>query len=177
MFHGEICTYCICGDSGGHLDGRDGRASIGPLRRQMARYNNSSGCRTNQSLKFARGQEAGFAGPPSLVRAATLQPHGGRRGAVVRPGVARRGGWVRPAHYAGRQGRCDRRRRGDRLCERPHRRRMGGFAARAGHVLVLHRSEPDAGFLGLLPVTAHVWSGCHDAAANRHRAGRTAIGR
>jgi hypothetical protein len=84
-----------------------------------------------------------------------------RRGAVVRPGVVhpgvvRPGGWVRPAHYSWRPGGAIAAGARDRLRCRCHRGGMGGCATSARLLLVLHRSEPDPGFLGRLPLTVNV---------------------
>ena len=75
------------------------------------------------------------------------------RPGVVRPGVVRPGGWVRPAHYYWRPGGAIAAGAaiGVRGCG--HRCSLGGFATCAWLLLVLHRSEPDAGVLGRLPVT------------------------
>ena len=81
-----------------------------------------------------------------------------RRGAVVAPGVARPGAWVRPAHYAWRPGGAIAAGAAIGFRRSRHGGGMGGFAAGAGLLLVLHRSEPDAGLLGCLPVIAHVRS-------------------
>ena len=75
------------------------------------------------------------------------------------------------------QGRSHRGRCCHRLCNRRHGRRLGRRGSRSRHVLVLHGSIAHAGLLGLLPVTASVWSRCHDVAADRDRAERTTVGR
>ena len=98
MFHGEICTYCICGEFGGHPDGRDGRASIGPGSASKWFASTTAKAKINRLLKFARGPEARFAGPPSSVRAAT-RPAGqwcaGARWSVLAVARPRRAGYVR----------------------------------------------------------------------------------
>jgi hypothetical protein len=48
---------------------------------------------------------------------------------------------------------------------------------RGHHWFGWFRSESDAGILGRPSVSANVWSYGHDAAADRHRAERSAIGR
>ena len=71
--------------------------------------------------------------------------HDGRR-------RARRLGAARLVRLAAR--RRNRRRCGDRRRDSGHSRGLGRCGSRAGHVLVLHRSVPDPGLLGLLPVMA-----------------------
>src|ERR1700730_15677876 len=81
-----------------------------------------------------------------------------RRGAVVRPGVVRPGGWVRPAHHYWRPGGAIAAGGCPWICRRGLCCSGGGIATGARLLLVLHRSEPDSGLLGRLPVIAHVGS-------------------
>ena len=77
------------------------------------------------------------------------------RGPAVRPGGAAR---CPPrcmgaaCHVSLAARRRDRGRRSDWRCNGRNGRRLGGRSTGAGHVLVLHRSLPHTGILGLLPI-------------------------
>ena len=79
------------------------------------------------------------------------------RGPVARPGVSarlrrRRRPLGAACHVSLAARRRDRGRRSDWRCNGRNGRRLGGRSTGAGHVLVLHRSLPHTGILGLLPI-------------------------
>ena len=93
--------------------------------------------------------------------------------------ICRRLGAARLVQVAG--GRRDRRRCGAGFRDGGSGSVVCRSSTFSRHVLVLHRSRPDAGVLGHLPVIDNVWSLVrslrHDAlAAARHRAERSAFG-
>lgn len=107
-----------------------------------------------------RGPHGGMAARTNVVRPGARPVHpiarpGVRPGAkpvhpIARPGRPS----VRPPYLHMASRRCDRRRSGVGLRGRKRRGRLCRRAPGARLLLVLHRFQPDAGFLGRLPVRA-----------------------